>query len=126
MHHHMLGTQPIRNGFECRSLLCQAWEDRVVLDGMVRVDDLAVLPAQIAEPPIIGDHRHVIGLVGDLLQALLGCGRNLLFALDARLGLLARFDVASQRRGRRFRLGRRRGFLSPSPVVSCDTPISDE
>ena len=49
MHHDMLGAQPIGDGLEPRALLRQRGEDGVVLDGMVCVDDLAVLTAEIAE-----------------------------------------------------------------------------
>jgi hypothetical protein len=34
---------------------------------MVRVDDLAVLPAQIAEAPIVRDHGEIAGFLGHLL-----------------------------------------------------------
>lgn len=61
----MLGPQPIGNRLERRALCCDGRENRLVLDRVVDVDDLAVLTAEVAEPPVVGDHGETCSLVGD-------------------------------------------------------------
>ena len=58
-------------------MLGELREHRVVLDRVVHLDDLAVLAAEVAEPPVVGDHRKVRRLGFDLLERDLALGRPL-------------------------------------------------
>ena len=66
MHHDMLGAQAIGDFAEGFALLGQGGEDGVILDRVVRVDDLAMLAAEVSEAAVIGDNGQVSGFRGDL------------------------------------------------------------
>jgi hypothetical protein len=66
MHHLMLGLQPIGDLLPGLALLRKHGEKSRVLDRMVGVDNLAVLAAQISEPPEIMHHGQRLGFLLDL------------------------------------------------------------
>ncbi len=67
MDHPVLGEQPVGDGAHGSAAVAQLGEDPLVLDGVVDLDDAAVLAAQGPEAAVVVDDRHGAGALRQFL-----------------------------------------------------------